>query len=195
MLRYDTLLSAGCITLAALIQSRALLIDTGRYNGENLRLNLSPPYLREVLLLLNLTFVKLSVRSSGMMALKLSLTREDDKRMGKVHLELIALANLRFLRSSYNWWSVKRLTGKYHDGFMSHHIVRARNHYANTIYAIYINNIPAWGQSPFDTAFIPFKENRNHRTPGQCMHLLANRYHDGPQKPRERQESLCISHP
>ncbi|KAL5503924.1 hypothetical protein ACEPAH_7996 [Sanghuangporus vaninii] len=103
----STLFGATCILVAVLMQTHALPVDPSRYSGGNLRLTIDPPQIRELLLLvLNLTFVKLSVWACGRaheMALKWTLASEKDRRSGKMRLEFNF--SLRFLQSSYDWLS------------------------------------------------------------------------------------------
>ncbi|EJD06636.1 uncharacterized protein FOMMEDRAFT_144598 [Fomitiporia mediterranea MF3/22] len=103
-----------CLTLGTLMKSHALPLSGSRYSGGNLRLMLNPSYIRELLLLLlNVTMVKISVWSSGTAhatALKWTLAigvKEHDRHTHKRRLEFNS--NLRFFQSSYKWWTANGL--------------------------------------------------------------------------------------
>ncbi|KAI5119844.1 hypothetical protein M0805_008410 [Coniferiporia weirii] len=101
-LTISSLFGAGCVIIGAIMRRHSLPISSGIYDEANLQLNLIPSYKRELyLLLLNVTFVKLCLWSTGSAhnaALKWKLASEDDKHTGKTRLEFNA--SLRFFQSS-----------------------------------------------------------------------------------------------
>ncbi|KAI5119846.1 hypothetical protein M0805_008412 [Coniferiporia weirii] len=110
-LAISAVFGAGCTIIGISMRSRSLSAGPGEYNGGNIRLNISPSFMREIfLLLLNLTFVKISLLSCGSVhetALKWKLASEKDEQTDKIRLEFNS--NFRFLQSSKNWWSANGL--------------------------------------------------------------------------------------
>ncbi|KAI5119843.1 hypothetical protein M0805_008409 [Coniferiporia weirii] len=106
-LAISSLFGASCVIGGTLIHHHLLPISFGTYDGANIRLNLTPSYKREVILLfLNVILVKPSLWSIGSAhgtALRWKLAFEEDKLTRKTRLEFNA--NIRFLQSSYNTWS------------------------------------------------------------------------------------------
>lgn len=99
----------ACLILGTLIRHH--VFPEHAYSGDNIKLNIKLPFLRELyLLLLNLTFVKLSVFSCSTAhetALKWTLATEKDHHRGLMRLEFNA--NLRFLQASHDWRSANGL--------------------------------------------------------------------------------------
>ncbi|KAI5115702.1 hypothetical protein M0805_001238 [Coniferiporia weirii] len=108
-LAISTVFGAACIVIGVSVRSHPLSLNTG--NGGNVHFNLSPSFMREVfLLLLNITFVKISIWSCGTVhgtTLKWKLASETDEQTDKIRLEFNS--NFRFLQSSHDWWSANGL--------------------------------------------------------------------------------------
>ncbi|TFK56197.1 hypothetical protein OE88DRAFT_719863 [Heliocybe sulcata] len=107
--------SVACLGLGIVMRHTTLPLplppQLGTRSDGNIRLRLQIPFLREfILLCLNLTFVKFavwSVASAHETTLKWSLAREKDHCSQQRRLEF--KSNLRFLQSSYKWYSANGL--------------------------------------------------------------------------------------
>ncbi|KAI5119841.1 hypothetical protein M0805_008407 [Coniferiporia weirii] len=218
---------AGCISTGVLLRSQSLLIKPGTYIDGNLHFNFSFPYIREMLLLLlNVTFIKVALWSSGSaheLALKWKLAFEDDKQSKTMRLEFNT--NLRFLQSSYSWWSANGLASNvimalclaasYASSSMVLLAAANDGHYNTvvsfvaiitlgvvtllqvliSVWAVLSTEIPTYNTTPFDTAAALVSAKRLKRVPGRCMHSLYDKYHVGPINPREQQMSIWDSSP
>ncbi|KAI5119839.1 hypothetical protein M0805_008405 [Coniferiporia weirii] len=226
-LAISSVFGATCIVIGVLLRSQSLPMKVGTYVQGNLHFNFSFPYVREImLLLLNVTFVKLALWSTGSaheLALKWKLAYEDDKQSGTMRLEFNA--NLRFVQSSYEWWSANGivsnvimalcLTVSYASSSMVLLSLSEDVHYNAVVsfvalislgtaillqviiaaWAISTTHIPTWSQSPFDTAAALVAAGRLKRIHGRCMYSLYDKYHVGPIKPRRRQVPVWDSSP
>ncbi|KAH8117792.1 hypothetical protein DFH11DRAFT_1723817 [Phellopilus nigrolimitatus] len=167
-----------CIVIGLHIKSQSLpvLVQSGTYHGGNLHVHLNPLYAREVLLLLlNVTFVKLSVWSSGSAhetALKWKLAFEKDRQTNGLTANVIMALCLAI---SYASSSMVLLS------------VASENENYNTVVSFVALII---------LGSVTVIEGVLERRPGRCMYSLYDRYLDDvPMKPRERQMPAWMSHP
>ncbi|KZT27585.1 hypothetical protein NEOLEDRAFT_1176600 [Neolentinus lepideus HHB14362 ss-1] len=105
------LFGCTCIIMGALCRLQLLPSSLGISAEGNVLLNITIPFLREaVLFFINVILVKFTVGAAGSAhetALRWKLASENDVQTGEIRLEFNS--NLRFLKSSYNWWSANGL--------------------------------------------------------------------------------------